>query len=74
MQIGSSTGSALRIPYQWATRLLNTTSTAVFTASMNMPAVFILLLLTLLLIRGTERIGIRKRHHRHFESKYRAAL
>ena len=63
----------LRIPYQWAHSPFEHDINSGVHGIMNMPAVFILLLLTLLLIRGNQRIGIRKRHHRRFESKYRTA-
>jgi hypothetical protein len=39
------------------------------TGIMNIPAVFILLVLSLLLIRGTQEIGVRQRHHRGHQGR-----
>ena len=63
----------MRIPYQWAhSPFEHDTNTGVH-GIMNMPAVFILLLLTLLLIRGTKESAFVNGIIVDFEGKHRVA-
>ena len=62
-----------RIPYEWSHSPFETAATTGVHGIMNIPAVFILLLLTALLIRGTQGIGVRQWVHRCPEGEHRAA-
>ena len=72
-QTACSTGSACASPTSGRTRRSRSMHGSTVHGIMNVPAVFILLLLTLLLIRGTQESAIVNGDHRGHQGQHRAA-